>query len=109
MHESESSRLSYELSYPQEGVLLLEITSEMPVLPHEAKEFVDGLPNLSGPHIVLISGRCPVWLYGMVMHAAHATKAIATFDPRLEGYVVVQSHSDYKVGSVLPCANFATS
>jgi CRISPR-associated protein Csx3 len=47
---------------------------------------------LSGSRVVLINGRGPVWGYGMLVHAAHATPAVATFDPRLAGYVVVASH-----------------
>ena len=59
------------------------------------KEFV-------GPFVMLLGGRGPVWGYGMMLHEAHASKAVATLDPRL-GYVVVQSHdANYKVGQIIP-------
>ncbi len=54
--------------------------------------------QFAGDKPVLVNGRGPVWGYGMIMHAAHPTPAVATFDPRL-GYVVVQSHDQrFKVG-----------
>jgi CRISPR-associated protein Csx3 len=58
---------------------------------------------LSGDRIVVINGRGPVWGYGMLVHDAHATPAVATYDPRLRGYVVVASHDPrYRVGQVVP-------
>ena len=63
-------------------------------------EVEDGLP---GERPVLINGRGPVWGYGMLIHAAHPTPAVGTFDPRFHGYVVVATHdSRYAVGSVIP-------
>lgn len=58
--------------------------------------------QLPGSEPVLINGRGPVWGYAMLAHGAHATPAVATFDPRL-GYVVVASHDGrWKVGDVIP-------
>lgn len=55
-----------------------------------------------GPFVMLLGGRGPVWGYGMMMHETHASKAVATLDPRI-GYVVVQSHdANYKVGQIIP-------
>ena len=52
---------------------------------------------------VILSGRGPVWLYCFLTHYYHPTKFVATYDPRLEGAVVVESHgSQYKVGDVIP-------
>ena len=52
---------------------------------------------------VVLSGRGPIWLYGFLIHFYHPTKFIATYDPRLEGAVVVESHgSKYKVGDIIP-------
>jgi CRISPR-associated protein Csx3 len=64
------------------------------------REVEDFLP---GDKVILINGRGPVWGYGMLVHAAHPTPAIATYDPRLLGYVVVATHSqDYSLGQVIP-------
>ena len=63
---------------------------------------VAALPDLSGPEIVLITGRAPIWGYAILCHRAHATPAVAVFDPRLGGYVVVQSHQHgVAVGAIL--------
>lgn len=59
-------------------------------------------PDISGVKGVILSGRGPVWLYGYLIHFYHPTKFIATYDPRLGGAVIVESHSkDYKVGDVI--------
>jgi CRISPR-associated protein Csx3 len=56
---------------------------------------------LAGNSPVLVNGRGPIWGYGMLFHLAHATPAIAAYDPRL-GYVVIQSHDPrFYVGQIL--------
>lgn len=53
-------------------------------------------------YLVVLSGRAPVWLYAYLVHFYHPTKAVATYDPRLGGAVVVQSHvRDYEVGDIV--------
>lgn len=55
---------------------------------------------------VILSGRGPVWLYGFLVHYYHPTKWIATFDPRLQGAIVVASHdADVQVGSIIPLSS----
>jgi CRISPR-associated protein Csx3 len=57
--------------------------------------------SLSGNLPLLVNGRGPIWGYGMLFHLAHATPAIAAYDPRL-GYVVIQSHDPrFQVGQIL--------
>ena len=52
---------------------------------------------------VVLSGRGPVWLYCFLTHFYHTTKFVATYDPRLQGAVIVESHgSEYKVGDIIP-------
>lgn len=56
---------------------------------------------------VILSGRGPVWLFGFLVHFYHPTKFVATFDPRLDGAVVVESHgSEWQVGDVIPRSLF---
>lgn len=65
------------------------------ILPDPVKE------NLASKCVVL-SGRGPIWLYGVLIHHFHPCKAVAVFDPRLDGAVVVESHSQkFKVGDVI--------
>lgn len=52
---------------------------------------------------VVISGRGPIWLYGFLVHQYHPARFVATFDPRLGGAVVVETHSkDVHIGEVIP-------
>jgi len=71
--------------------------------PAEAAEAVEETADrLPGQEAVLINGRMPIWLAGMLVHAAHAAPAVATFDPRLGGYVIVASHTNkYGLGDVI--------
>jgi CRISPR-associated protein Csx3 len=41
---------------------------------------------------VIFSGRGPIWLYGHLLHLAHAHAWVAMHDPRLQGAVVVCRH-----------------
>ena len=64
-------------------------------------------PEVNGAKGVVLSGRGPIWLYCFLTHFYHPTKFIATYDPRLEGAVIVERHSpEYRVGSVIRLTNF---
>jgi CRISPR-associated protein Csx3 len=41
---------------------------------------------------LILSGRGPVWLFAHLMHLAHPFAWVATYDPRLNGAVVVSRH-----------------
>ena len=59
-------------------------------------------PNVDGSKGVILSGRGPIWLYCFLTHFYHPTKFIATYDPRLGGAVIVETHSlEYAIGTVL--------
>ncbi len=62
--------------------------------------------DLPGDRPVLINGRGPIWGYGMLIHAAHPTPAVAVYDPRLGvggAYVVVATHdARFSVGGLVP-------
>jgi CRISPR-associated protein Csx3 len=55
-----------------------------------------------GKQPLLINGRSPV-LVGFVIacRVAHLYSAVAVFDPKLAGYVVVMSHGQHRVGDIL--------
>ena len=59
-------------------------------------------PAVAGTKGVVLSGRGPVWLYAFLTHHYHPTLWVATFDPRLGGAVVVESHGGPAVGTVVP-------
>lgn len=51
---------------------------------------------------VVITGRAPIWLYAYLVHELHPTAWVACFDPRLEGGVVVATHSrQVQIGQVV--------
>lgn len=51
---------------------------------------------------IILSGRGPIWLYGLLIHHFHPTPFVATFEPRLQAGVVVESHSkDYQIGDLI--------
>lgn len=55
-----------------------------------------------GDKVVVISGRMPIWLAGALVHYFHPAKAVAVFDPRLQGGVVVETHTiDVRIGDVV--------
>ena len=61
-------------------------------------------PKVDGSKGVILSGRGPIWVYCFLTHFYHPTKFIATYDPRLGGAVIVETHSvKYAIGSVLKC------
>lgn len=67
-----------------------------------AEAVAEVIGQLPGPELVFVNGRGPVWGYAMLVHGAHPTPAVATFDPRL-GYVVVATHnSGFLLGQILP-------
>ena len=58
---------------------------------------------LPGPTAVFFSGRGPVWGYGMLIHAAHPTPAVGTYDPRMGGFIVVATHDErFPLGAIVP-------
>jgi len=63
-------------------------------------------PKLPAHKGVVISGRGPIWLFCALAHHYHYALWVATHDPRLEGVVVVMSHSpEVRVGQVLKIEN----
>ncbi|MEM2175630.1 MAG: CRISPR-associated ring nuclease Crn3/Csx3 [Candidatus Micrarchaeia archaeon] len=52
--------------------------------------------------VIILSGRGPIWLYGYLIHFYHPTKAVAVFDPRLDGAIVIETHTkDFKIGDLI--------
>jgi CRISPR-associated protein Csx3 len=53
---------------------------------------------------LIISGRGPVWLFAYLVHLAHPFAWVATYEPRLRGGIVVESHlpTGPRVGEIVP-------
>lgn len=64
------------------------------------------LPAIKAGQVLVIGGRAPVWLFGRALHKAHgsAAGAVAFFDPKMGGGVVVASHKPgIDEGQVIAC------
>lgn len=64
-------------------------------------------PKVNGTKGVVLSGRGPIWLYCFLAHYYHPTRFLATYDPRLGGAVVTQTHDpNYHVGEIIVIEGF---
>ena len=89
-----------KLNEHEQPIVVIQFTLKKPIAPEEAvdaakliqayvKEFVK--PDTT--EVVVLSGRGPIWLYGMLQHLMqHVVPALAVFDPKVGGAVVVASH-----------------
>ncbi len=61
------------------------------------------VPEILPQSIVILTGRAPIWRYGMAFHAIHGlASVVAVYDPRLGNGVVVASHNPkYKTGDLV--------
>ncbi|MHA1700375.1 MAG: CRISPR-associated ring nuclease Crn3/Csx3 [Promethearchaeota archaeon] len=79
-------------------ILSFELEGNLP--PSELKEVKP--PNLIGAKGVVLSGRGPIWLYCYLTHVYHPTRFVATYDPRVGGAVVAETHcKEYSVGDII--------
>jgi CRISPR-associated protein Csx3 len=81
-------------------IVTWDIGTDTPITPADP---LPAMPPIPRGALLVISGRAPVWRYGMALHAAHGSPAaaVATYDPRL-GAVVVASHSpDFAAGDIV--------
>ena len=62
-------------------------------------ELPEGLKLSQG---IVLEGRGPIWLYGYLVHLCHPAAWVGCYDPRLEGAVVVETHTPgVAVGQVI--------
>ena len=82
------------------AIVVVQFTLKKPISPEEAVDaakliqaYVKEFVKPKTEEIVVISGRGPIWLYGMLQHLMqHVVPALAVFDPKVGGAVVVASH-----------------
>ena len=93
-----------EMIKREDDILILEIKLEDGVIePNDLKK-IDFNPSFKeiGGKVVILTGRAPIWLYGYLIHLLHPVKAIATYDPRVGGAVVIQSHfKELSIGDII--------
>lgn len=65
-------------------------------------ELIKNYTNVAIGNVVILSGRMPIWLYGILIHYFHPTKALAVFEPRMNCGIVIASHDkNYKIGDLI--------
>jgi CRISPR-associated Csx3 family protein len=87
-------------------ITLTKISDGGNLVPADAKKIAARLAEIvvdAAQSGIVLSGRMPIWAMAAACHAAHPAAWVATFDPRLGGGVVVQSHiPDHQVGDIVP-------
>ncbi|MBT9317703.1 CRISPR-associated ring nuclease Crn3/Csx3 [Leptothoe spongobia] len=80
--------------------LHIQITADNGLITPADLKGLDLPKNLIPSQGVVIEGKAPIWLYGYLVHACHASAWVACFDPRLGGdspraggAVVIETHS----------------
>lgn len=98
--------IKYAVKRVADDTVVLEFRLTRPIRPEELPTLVESAPDVSGAVLLVISGRGPIWLYGALLHRyLHSVAAIATFDPKVGGAVVVASHDlRWYVGQVVRLA-----
>lgn len=97
--------LKYKITFKNNTIAIFDFTLEKNIEPADLKTLTlpDPVKENLASKCVVLSGRGPIWLYGVLIHHFHPCKAVAVFDPRLEGAVVVESHSsDFTIGDIIP-------
>lgn len=82
--------------------VVFNIGVDSPITPTEP---LPPIPAIPPGAVVVVTGRAPIWRYGVAFHKLHGSPAgaVAVFDPRLGGGVVVASHiPGVAEGDVIP-------
>lgn len=83
------------------------------ITPDQLPELVQAVEErvpAGGTEGVILSGRLPVWAFAALAHLFHPRPWVSTFDPRLGGGVVVESHvPEVHVGQVVPLPETAVT
>ncbi len=79
----------------KENYTLIHFELEANIIPGILKQL--NPPKVNGTKGVVLSGRGPIWLYCYLVHYYHPTKFVATYDPRIGGAIIVESH-EQKLG-----------
>ncbi len=88
----------------KENFMVVEFELEGGIIaPQELAQAIELAPAVPAGKGVIISGRGPVWLFATLVHHYHIAAFVATYDPRQNGAVVVESHTkSVAVGDIIP-------
>jgi len=92
--------------------LTIEFQLNGPITPGEAREVAEKVlcavrSRVGVGDVIVLSGRGPIWMYGMLISALSGICGIsvAVFDPKLGGAVVVHPH--YMAGAMVKSSELA--
>ena len=83
---------------------IVDIVLKEPIEPKDITAIGDDIEEKRKKRqILILSGRAPTWLYGYLVHRfCHLVKVVAVYDPKLQGGVVVSSHTRaWKEGEII--------
>lgn len=94
------------LGYTNDEYQLLHIVLHEPVISTEDGRSLALPAELRWDRGIILNGRAPIWIYGILIHRCHPARWIATVEPRRNAAVVVAQHdrSAPKVGTTIPLA-----
>lgn len=73
--------------------------------PEELKQIDESLREMADKvdttKPVIVTGRGPHWLYGVILHNLHFLPEVAVWDPRIGGGVIVHSSKESRLGMVM--------
>jgi len=93
------SEIAFEVK-ENEGYTVIEFELTNTIAPEVLKTL--RIPTVKATKGVVLSGRGPIWMYCYLTHYYHPTKFVATFDPRLGGAVIVETHSRaHRIGDII--------
>lgn len=88
--------------------VFFNIGVDTPITPAEPLPPVPEIPRGS---LVTLTGRAPIWRYGMAFHALHGSPAaaIAVFDSRLGAMVAASHNPSFHEGQIVEVENAANN
>jgi len=101
---SEGDVISFEVKKIKNEITIVQFELKRELEPSDLKNIrpPDPVKNGFSINTVVLSGKGPIWLYGFLVHYYHPVRAIAVFDPRFNGAVIVESHvKDVEIGSLI--------
>jgi CRISPR-associated Csx3 family protein len=92
----------FSINRVNEKIVVLEVRLTRPITPEDLREIE--LPDIHGNIALIVSGRMPLWLSNVIVQRySHLVAAVAVYDPKLSGGVVVTSYNpEFQIGQVIP-------
>lgn len=106
MERINEAPLELRLGYTNDEYQIVHIILREPTISTDDWAAVQLPEDIRWDRGIILNGRAPIWLYGMLIHRCHPARWIATVEPRLSAAVVVARHHPTapEVGTLRPLA-----